>query len=100
MILMRVGWGGFHQRGAAVAFLCTDCFDSSSNPFCQGQMGKSWRMNRGEVWFSFKGRKEMHLVEGYSISQREESWFFAAREQPGKWGTKTWSCCCAIKVKV
>lgn len=84
MILMTVGWGGFHQREAPVPFLCTDCLDSSSNPLCHEQMGKSWRMNCGEVWFSFRGRKEMHPVEGYSISQREESCLVAAREQPGK----------------
>lgn len=92
MILMTVGWGGF-QRGAAVAFLCTDSFNSSPNPFCHVQMGKSWRMNCGEVWCSFKGRKEMHPIEGYSICQREDSWLAAAREQPGKWRTKTWSSC-------
>lgn len=33
VILMMVGLEGFQQREAAVAFLCTDCFDSSSNSF-------------------------------------------------------------------
>jgi len=35
-------------------------------------------------WFTFKNRKEMHLVEGYGISE----WLVVAREPPGKWRTQ------------